>query len=66
MIELAIQTPDNIPPIHILLDVVDMGVPALIGFDVLDANCLMVNNISNRLWNRVVISNDLLEVVDKW
>ena len=66
MIELGIQTPDHTPPICILLDVVDVDIPALIGLDVLDGHCLMVDNISNRLWNRVIISEDPLEFVDKW
>ena len=66
IIELAIQTPDHISPISILLYVVDVDIPPLIGLDVLDSNCLMVDNISNRLWHRTIISNDLLEIVDKW
>ena len=66
MIELAIKTPDNISPFHILLDVVDADVPALFGFDVLDGICLMVDNISNRLWDRIAVSNDPLEIMDKW
>ena len=66
MIELAIQTPDIIPPIHILPDVVDLDIPALIGLDDLNGNCLMVDNISNRLMHRVVISVCPLEIVDKW
>ena len=66
MIGLAIQTLDNIPTIYVLLDVVDVDIPALIGLDVLEGNFLMVDNISNRLWHRIVISNDPLEIVDKW
>ena len=65
MIELSIQTPENIPLIHVLLNVVDVNIPALIGLDVLDGNFLMVDNISNHLWHRIVISNGTLEIVDK-
>ena len=65
MIELVIQTTDHIPPISILLDVVDVDIPALIGIDVLDGNCLKVDNMSNRLWHHTIISNDPLEIVDK-
>ena len=66
MIELAIQTPDIIPTIHIMLDVIGVDISALIGLDVLDDNFLIVDNISNRLWYRVVISVDPLEIVGKW
>ena len=66
MIELAIQTPDHIPHICILLDVVDVGIPALIGLDVLDDHCLKAGNISNRHWNRAIIFDDPLQIVDKW
>ena len=53
------------PPIQILHDVVDVDIPALIGLDVLDGNFLMVDNISNRLWHRIVISEDPYEIVDR-
>ena len=66
IIELAIQTPDHIPPISILLDAVEVDVPALICLNVLDRSFLMVDNISNRLWQRIVISNDPLDIVNKW
>ena len=65
MLILTIQKPDNTPPIHIPLDVVDVNIPELIGLDFLDGNRLMVDNISNRLWYRILISNDPLEIVDK-
>ena len=49
MIELAIRVPDHKPPIRILLDVVDVDVPALIELDFLNGNRLIVDNISYRL-----------------
>ena len=66
MIELDIQTPDLTPPTRILRDVVDVDISELIGLDDLNVHCLMVDNISNRLWNRVIILDEPLEFVDKW
>ena len=66
IIELAIQTPDNIQPIPVLLEVVDVDIPPLISLDFLDDNFLIVDSISNRLWHRIVISNDIFEIVDTW
>ena len=60
MIELSIQTPDHIPPINILLYVVDVDIPVLVGLDVLDGYCQVVDNTYNRLWYRIGISDDPL------
>ena len=49
MIELAIETASGIPPIHILLDVFDVDISALVGLDVLDGNCQCIDNVSNRM-----------------
>ena len=45
MIKLSIHASDNISSISILLDVVDVDVPALTGLDVLDGNFLVVDNM---------------------
>ena len=66
IIELAIQITNNIPPMYILLNKVDVDKPAYIGLDVLDGNFLKVDNISNRLWHRIAILNDPLEILHKW
>ena len=66
MIELALQTRDYTPPTNILLDVVNVDLSAFISIDVLDGNFIMVDNISNRLWNRVITSDDLLQIVNEW
>ena len=65
LIELAIATSDNITPIHFLMDVVSVDIPALLGLDIMDGNCLMVENITNRLWHRVILHDEPLEVADK-
>ena len=49
MIELGIQTPDQISPINILRNVADVDILAVIGLHVLKGHRLMVDNISIRL-----------------
>ena len=49
MIELGIKTQDYIPPIIILLDTVNVGIPILMDLDDLDGHCLMVDNKTNCL-----------------
>ena len=66
MIELDIQTLNNILHIHILLDLVYVYISTLIGLDVFDGNFFTVDKMSNRLWHRILISNDPLEIVHKW
>ena len=65
-IEFAIQTPENIPPIHILLDEVDEDIPAIVGLDVLEGSCRFVYNIFNRLWSPIIVTNIPPEISDKW
>ena len=65
MIEISLQPPDNIPPIHILFDVVDVAISALIDLYALDINLLMIDKTSNRLCHRILVLNDQLQIVDK-
>ena len=57
MIVFAIQTPDQNPFIIIMLDIIDVDINAFVDLDVLDENCLVVDNISNSLLHRVIISD---------
>ena len=66
MNELIMQTLDNFSPTLILLDEVDVNIPELISFYILDCNYLVLDNISNRFWLRIVLSDDPLETVYKW
>ena len=59
MIELAIQTPDHIQPISILLYVVDVDIPAFICLYVLDGGYLLVEQVRDRLRHSIVASNDI-------
>ena len=65
MIELAVKTPDHIPPINDMLDVVEVDIPALLGLDLLDGHGLVIDNVTNRLWKRIVVSYDPLKFIDE-
>ena len=56
----------HIPSIQIMLDIVDVDIPALIDHYVLDGSFLMVDSISNRLCHRIVHSNNPLRIFEKW
>ena len=64
MVDPAIKTPDHVPRINVMLDVVDVDIPALLGLDVLDGNSLIVENVTNRLWERTVVSHGPLRFID--
>ena len=55
MVELAIQKPYGMWPIHILLIEVDLDISVFICLYILDDSCIFVDNISYRLWHRIVI-----------
>jgi len=57
MVELALKTPAPRRPIAVLLDIVPVDVPALLGLDVLDAEALYADNVTNRLVHRSITSN---------
>ena len=57
MVELHLKTPAPRRPIPVLMDIVPVDVPALLSLDVLDAECLYADNITNRIVHRIVISN---------
>ena len=68
LIEVAQQTPAPRRPIPILLDIVSVDIPALLGLDVLDAECLYADNVTNRLVHRNVTSKEgmPLKYLDLW
>ena len=57
-LELLLKTPENITPIIVMLDIVPVDVPALLGLDVLYSTSLVIDNVLNRLWNRIIISDE--------
>ena len=64
MVELALETPNYIQLIPVLLDIVPVYVPALLCLDILDVHSLLAENVSSRLWHRVLSSEVPLEVED--
>ena len=68
IVELVLKTPDSFPDINVLMDIVPVNVPALLGLNVLDAECLYADNVTNRLVHRQVLgkSNGVLNYKDKW
>ena len=49
MVEQMLLTPGSTLDIQVILDFVDLDIPALLGLDVLNRNNLIVDNISNHL-----------------
>ena len=49
MIELMLLTPGSTRDKPVILDVVDVEIPPLLGFDVLERNNLLVDNATNHL-----------------
>ena len=66
MVELILPTPGSVRDVPILMDVVDIDIPALLGLDVLDGNNLFVDNVTGHLWNRIVTCNEPLRFKDRW
>lgn len=55
-IEIVLGTPSALRLIPVLLDVLPVGVPDLLGLDVLDAEKLYADNITNRIVHCEVLS----------
>ena len=66
MFELAVETPNHLPPINIMLDVVDVDISVLLDLDDLDGHSLIVENVTNRLWERTMVSYDPLRLINDW
>lgn len=68
VVELHLKTPDDIQPIPVVLDVVNVDVPAFLGLDALDSSALYAVTVTNRLVNRVVTSKEgqPLTYFDAW
>ena len=68
LVELSLQTPNNIPNIKVLLDVVPVNISALLGLEVLDSEESCADNVINRLVHRKVLSRscDSMEYQDIW
>ncbi len=63
-----LATPDNIPPIPVMMDIVPADIPALLGLDVLDKENLYADTVTNRLVKRIITSHPpaSLRFSDQW
>ena len=66
LIERILRTPVTTPDNPILLDLVDVEISALQGLDVLDGSELLVNNVTNSLWDGIIIRNDPVKNKGVW
>ena len=68
MVELWLRIPSPRRSIPVLIDIVEVNVPALLGLDVLDSERLYACNVTNKLFHRRILSKegDPLEFVDMW
>ena len=55
-----IPTPRSTLDIPVIVDVVDVEIPAFTEQDVLDGNNPPVENAPSHLWNRIAINNGML------
>lgn len=56
LIEIALDTSPNIPPIYLLMDLLVADIPALLGLDVLHGENFFADNVTNRLVRRKILS----------
>ena len=61
-----LPTPGSTLGIPVILDVVDVEIQELLGLVVLDENNLLVDNVTNHLWSRIIANNDLLRFEHIW
>ena len=61
MLELILPMTGSVRDIPILMDVVDVDIPALLGLDVLDGNGLFFENVTGYLWSRIMTCKEPLQ-----
>ena len=66
MVELMFPGPGSTPEIPVILDVVDVEIPPLLVYDVQDGKTLLVGNVNNHLWSRIITNKDPLRSEDIW
>ena len=66
IVELFLDTPNGTPPLPVLLDIVDVNIPALLGLDILDGYSLNADTVSNRLIHRIPCSKSVSGYTDDW
>lgn len=66
---LSLKTPPRIPYIIIKCDVVEVGIPPLLGLDVMDKHSLLAETVTNQLIKKMVAQengNKPFYVIDDW
>ena len=68
MVELCLRTPNDVPNIMVVMHIVPVNVPALLGLDVMDAEGLYADIVTNRLVHRKILSrsSDEFEYDNMW
>ena len=66
IIELMLETPEHIPDIRVLMDVVPVSIPALLRLYVLNSRLLLPDNVTYQLCNRIIICMNHLQLIDEW
>ena len=66
MVQLIFPTSGYIHETPIILDFVDVEIPELLGLDFLDGNNILIDNITNHLWSRIITNKDPLIFEDVW
>ena len=57
---------EYISDIPVLMDVVTVNISALLGLDVLDSHSLLPDYGTIRLWTRIIISQNSLQLINEW
>ena len=66
MVEQELPTPGSIPDIPVILDFVDVELKPLLGLEALDRSNLLVDNVTNHLWNPIITNKDPFRFEDIW
>ena len=66
MVELMLPTSESIIDLSVILDALNVEIQPLPRLDVLDRNNVLVRNVTNHLWNRIITNNDPFRFEDIW
>ena len=66
VVELMLETPGSTPDTLVIFDVVDVDIPVFLGINILDRNNLLVDSVTNHLWNHKITNKDTFRFEDIW
>ena len=61
-----LPTPGTTLDVLVILDVVDVEIPALIDVYILDRSNLLVDNVAYHLWSRIITNKNPIRFEDIW